>query len=277
MDNRPVGIFDSGLGGLTVVREVIKYLPNEEIIYFGDTARFPYGPRSAVEIRNFTFEIIDFLLPKDVKFIVIACNSASAAALEAAQQYYDVPIIGVVEPGARAAVQATRNRRIGIIGTQATISSGSYVNAIKSIDAGVQIHPLACPDLADFVERNEITGPKVERAVKWYLDPLIRAGIDSLILGCTHYPLLSETISKVAGEDVELISSAEEIARELKGFLARKDSLRREESRPMLKFVSSGDENVFRKLGARILGQEVKEVERVKLPLCGKVVGIEKG
>lgn len=277
MDNRPVGIFDSGLGGLTVVKEIIKQLPNEGTIYFGDTARFPYGPRSAVELRGFVFEIIDYLLLHDVKFIVIACNSASAAALEAAQQYYDVPIIGVIEPGARAAVQATRLRRVGVIGTQATISSGSYSGAIKVMDAGVQVSSLACPDLADFVERDEITGPRVEGTVKWYLDPLIRDGIDSLILGCTHYPLLSETISKIAGDGVKLISSAEETARELREFLARKDSLRQEESPAMHRFISSGDENTFRELGARFLGREIELVERVNLPLQERIAGIEKG
>lgn len=277
MDNRPIGIFDSGLGGLTVVKEIIQQLPNEEIIYFGDTARFPYGPRSTSEIQGFVFEIIDYLLFNDVKFIVIACNSASAAALEMAQQYYNVPIIGVIEPGARAAVQATHCRRVGVIGTQATIASSSYPSAIKSIDAGVKVNPLACPDLADFVERNELTGQRVEKAVKWYLEPLMRAGIDSLILGCTHYPLLSETISKVAGDKIKLISSAEETARELKEFLTRKDSLRVNESISALKLVSSGDENTFRELGAKFLGQEIKSVERVSLPLKERVVGIEKG
>ncbi|MBE0446758.1 MAG: glutamate racemase [Actinobacteria bacterium] len=277
MDNRPIGIFDSGLGGLTVVKEIANQLPNEEIIYFGDTARFPYGPRSSVEIRGFVFEIIDFLLLHDVKFIVIACNSASAAALEVVQQYYNVPIIGVIEPGARAAVQATRSRRVGVIGTQATISSGSYIGAIKVVDAGVQVHSLACPDLADFVERNEITGPRVERAIQWYLDPLIRAGIDSLILGCTHYPLLSETISKVAGDGVKLISSAKETARELKEFLIRKDNLRQEKVPPISRFVSSGDEDVFRELGARFLGREIESVDRISFPLQERVAGIEKG
>ncbi len=276
MDNRPIGIFDSGLGGLTVVKEIIKQLPDEEIVYFGDTARFPYGPRSTSEIRGFVFEIIDYLLYNNVKFIVIACNSASAAALEMAQQYYDIPIIGVIEPGARAAVQATRRRRVGVIGTQATISSGSYPGAIKSIDAGVKVNPLACPDLADFVERNELAGPKIENAVKQYLDPLVRAGIDSLILGCTHYPLLSETISSVAGKDIKLISSAEETARELKEFLIRKDSLREDHSAPVLKLVSSGDEDTFRKLGAKFLGQEIESVERVSLPLKERIAGIEK-
>ncbi|MDI6715457.1 MAG: glutamate racemase [Actinomycetota bacterium] len=277
MDNRPIGIFDSGLGGLTVVREIIDQLPNEEIIYFGDTARFPYGPRPISELKTFVFEIIDYLLVNDVKFIVIACNSASAAALEDAQQYYNIPIIGVIEPGARAAVRATHCRRIGVIGTQATIASGSYMSAIKAIDAGIQVYSQACPDLADFVEKNETTGPRIERSVRWYLDSLLRAGIDSLILGCTHYPLLSETISKVAGDWVQLISSAKETARELKETLTRKGSLRKDNKPPILRFISSGDKEIFRKLGVRFLGQEIKSVERVRLPLRERVVGIEKG
>ena len=277
MDSRPIGIFDSGLGGLTVVSEIMRQLPHEQTLYFGDTARFPYGPRSAEELRGFVFEIIDFLLMYDVKFIVIACNSASAAALEAAQQFYSIPIIGVIEPGARAAVQATRNRRVGVIGTQATISSGSYITSMKTIDAGVKAYSLACPELADFVERDEIAGEKVEGAIKWYLDPLMRDGIDSLILGCTHYPLLSDTIAKVAGEDITLISSAEETARELKEFLQRKDSFRVGGARPEPRFFSSGDEGVFGRLGARFLGQEIARVERVRLPLKAEVNRVEKG
>lgn len=277
MDNRPIGVFDSGLGGLTVVKEIMRQLPNEEIIYFGDTARFPYGPRCHQEIRGFVFEIIDFLLSHDVKFIVIACNSGSAAALEVAQQYYDVPIIGVIEPGARAAVQATKSRRVGVIGTQATISSGSYVSAVKTFDAGVHIHSMACPDLAGFVEKNEISGPRVEGTVKWYLEPLIKRGIDSLILGCTHYPLLSETIAKVAGDNIKLISSAEETARELREYLTRKDSLHEAVAKPNLRFFSSGDETVFRMLGARFIGQDIQSVERVSLPAREGVLGIEKG
>ncbi|HEY3375753.1 MAG TPA: glutamate racemase [Candidatus Aquicultor sp.] len=275
MDNRPIGVFDSGLGGLTVVKEIMRQLPNEEIVYFGDTARFPYGPRSTIELRGFVFEIIDFLLSQNVKFVVVACNSASAAALDAAQQYYDIPVIGVIEPGARAAVHATHSRRVGVIGTQATISSGSYVAAIKSMDAGVHVHPVACPDLADFVERDETSGEVVETAIRRYLGPLVKAGIDSLILGCTHYPLLAETIASVAGENIKLISSAQETARELQEYLTRKDSLRETATSPCPRFYSSGDEDIFKQLGARFLGQAITAVEQVRLPVREGVSSVE--
>lgn len=275
MDNRPIGVFDSGLGGLTVVKEIVKYLPNEEVIYYGDTARFPYGPRSNDELRIFVFEIIDYLLARNVKCVVIACNSASAAALESAQRFYEVPIIGVIEPGARAVVQSTKQRRIAVIGTQATISSGSYVDAIRTFDAGVKIHAVACPDLADFVEQDETSGPGVELAVRRYLDPLISLGIDSLILGCTHYPLLIDTISKVVGDKISLISSAEETANELKESLARKDSLRESSMLPAMSFISSGDKDVFRSLGARFLGRDIDIVEQVVLPVSKEMVGID--
>jgi glutamate racemase len=274
MDNRPIGVFDSGLGGLTVVKEIARQLPNEEVVYYGDTARFPYGPRPNDELKKFVFEIIDYLLIRDVKCIVIACNSASAAALEAAQRYYDIPIIGVIEPGARAVVQATKQRRIAVIGTQATISSGSYVSAIKTFDAGVKIHAVACPDLADFVERDETTGAVVEAAVRRYIDPLIATGIDSLILGCTHYPLLMETLSKAAGDEIRLISSAEETAKELKESLARKNSLRESSKPPTMSFVSSGDRETFGLLGARFLGRDIADVEQVILPFDASSKGV---
>lgn len=275
MDNRPIGIFDSGLGGLTVVKEITRLLPNEEIIYYGDTARFPYGPRLNSELKRFVFEIIDYLLERNVKCIVIACNSASAAALESAQLFYDIPIIGVIEPGARAVVQASKKRRVAVMGTQATISSGSYVDAIKTFDAGVKIHAVACPDLADFVERDETKGVEVEIAVRRYLDPLHELGIDSLILGCTHYPLLIETISKFTGDRIRLISSAEETATELMESLERKKSLREIARPPVMSFMSSGDKDVFKLLGARFLGREIEFVEQVVLPEKVEVIVVD--
>ncbi|MDI6689215.1 MAG: glutamate racemase [Actinomycetota bacterium] len=265
MDSRPLGVFDSGVGGLTVVSEIIKGLPNESIIYFGDTARFPYGSKNSDDLQRFTFEIIDFLREEGIKLVVIACNSASSAALEAAQKRFDIPIVGVIEPGARAAVLATRTRKVGVIGTQATISSGAYARAVRLFDAGVQVYSQACPELADFVERGEISGPNVERVVRWYLSPLISAGVDSLILGCTHYPLLTGAIQKVVGDEVRLISSAKEAARELKELLAMKGSFREGESIPFYRFISSGDQTRFLELGERFLGREINAVERVSL------------
>jgi len=265
VNNKPIGIFDSGIGGLTVAGEIMRQLPNENIIYFGDTARFPYGPRSADELKEFVFQIVEFLQGEGVKFIVIACNSASSAALEVAQEYFDIPIIGVVEPGARAAVQVTRNRRIGIIGTQATISSRAYVKAVHSFDAGVKVFQQVTPKLADFVEEGEVKGGKIENTIRNYLSPLIEAGIDALVLGCTHYPLLNKTIQKVVGKEVVLISSAEEAAKEAGEILARKGHERKSKDVPTHRFISSGDASKFLELGSRFLGREIKDVEKIKL------------
>ncbi|MDO8885869.1 glutamate racemase [Candidatus Oleimmundimicrobium sp.] len=265
MNDKPIGIFDSGIGGLTVAGEVMRQLPNENIIYFGDTARFPYGPRSADELKEFVFQIVEFLQNEEVKFIVIACNSASSAALEVAQEYFDIPIIGVVEPGARAAAQATRNRRIGIIGTQATISSSAYVKAVRTFDAGAKVFQQVTPELADFVENGELSGKRVEDAIKKYSNSLIEVDIDTLILGCTHYPLLSKTIQKIIGEKVVLISSAKEAAKEVGEMLARKSHIRSEQKTPCYRFISSGDGSKFIELGNKFLGREIKDVEKIKL------------
>lgn len=265
MDNRPIGVFDSGVGGLTVVSEMIRMLPNESIIYFGDTARFPYGTKSAPELQSFVVEIVQFLRQEDVKFIVIACNSASATALKSAQELFAIPIIGVIEPSARGAVQATRNRRVGVIGTEATIKSQAYEKSIRSFDAGVAIYPQICPEFADFVERGEVDTPGVREVAATYLGPLISADVDTLVLGCTHYPLLTGLIEEVMGERVRLISSAVETAKEVKNILARRGQLRVESGRPKYRFISSGDEEKFLSLGSRFLGREIEMVDRVAL------------
>jgi len=265
VNDKPIGIFDSGIGGLTVAGEVMRQLPNENIIYFGDTARFPYGPRSAEELKKFVFQIVEFLRGEEVKFIVIACNSASSAALEVAQEHFDIPIIGVVEPGARAAVQATRNRRIGVIGTEATISSRAYVKAVHAFDAGAKVFQQVTPELANFVENGELSGKRVEDTIKKYLNPLIEADMDALILGCTHYPLLNNTIQKIVGKEVVLISSAEEAAKEVGEMLARKSHIRSGQKTPCYRFISSGDGSKFLELGSRFLGREIKDVEKIKL------------
>ncbi len=265
MNDKPIGIFDSGIGGLTVASEVMRQLPNENIIYFGDTARFPYGPRSAEELKKFVFQIVNFLQNEEVKFIVIACNSASSAALEVAQEHFDIPVIGVVEPGARAAAQVTRNHRIGVIGTQATISSSAYVKAVRTFDAGARVFQQVTPELADFVENGELSGKKAEDMIKRYSNSLIEADIDTLILGCTHYPLLSKTIQKIIGEEVILISSAEEAAKEVGEILARKDHKRKNKIPQTHRFISSGDKSKFLELGSRFLGKEIRVVEEIKL------------
>ncbi|HDP70483.1 MAG TPA: glutamate racemase [Actinobacteria bacterium] len=265
MNDKPIGIFDSGIGGLTVAGEVMRQLPNENIIYFGDTARFPYGPRSAEELKKFVFQIVEFLRGEEVKFIVIACNSASSAALEVAQEHFYIPIIGVVESGARAAVQVTRNRRIGVIGTKATILSSAYVKAVHAFDAGVKVFQQVTPELADFVEKGEVVGKEIERIIKGYLKTLIEDDIDTLILGCTHYPLLSATIQKIIGKEAVLISSAEEAAKEVGEMLTRKGHKRKINEAPNYRFISSGDKSKFLELGSRFLGREIKNVEEIKL------------
>lgn len=265
MNEKPIGIFDSGIGGLTVAGEVLKQLEGESLIYFGDTARFPYGPRPAEELKGFVFQIAGFLESEGVKMIIIACNSASAAALEEAQKHFSIPIIGVVEPGARAAAQATVSRKIGVIGTQATISSGAYRRAIHAFDMGAEIFDQATPDLADFVEAGKLSGEEVEIKLKGYLKPLLDGGIDTLILGCTHYPLLDKTIHKVAGNGITLINSAKETAMEIgeilkrKGFISSGSSLRR------CRFISSGDSDKFLRLGSHFLGGEIETVEHTIL------------
>ncbi len=267
MDEAPIGIFDSGVGGLTVMRAVMRRLPAESIVYFGDNARGPYGPREIPEIRRFAVEIAVFLESLGVKIIVVACNSATSAGLLEVQRRCGVPVLGVVEPGARGAVQATRNRRIGVIGTVATVRSRAYQRAIHALDAGAHVHSRACPTLVDFVERGEVKGPRVEKEVSRYLAPLARRGVDTLVLGCTHYPLLRPVIEGVMGDGVRLISSDEEVAREVEENLARRGYLR-ESSRPSAyRFMCSGDVEQAVALGRIFLGPEVEKVEKVELPL----------
>jgi len=260
-------MFDSGIGGLTVMKAVMNRLPGESIHYFGDNARGPYGPREIKEIRSYALEIASFLEALGVKLIVIACNSATSAALLEVQRNCRVPVLGVVEPGARGAVQATHNRRIGVIGTRATIHSRAYLKAIRALDAGAKVHSRACPTLVDFVELGEIEGPGIEEEVRRYLTPLARRDIDTLVLGCTHYPLIRKVIGKVAGAGVNLISSDWEVAREVEENLARMGYLRDSTEPPSYRFMCSGDIDQAIRLGRVFLGPEVESVERIELPL----------
>ena len=219
MDQRPIGVFDSGLGGLTVVKEIMKELPNENIVYFGDTARIPYGGKSKETVIRYSRQIIRFLLTKNIKAIIIACNTASATALEAMQREFDVPIIGVVYPGAKMAASATKNKRIGIIATETTIRSRAYGNAILKLREDVKIFPKACPLLVPLAEEgwvdNEVTHLTLER----YLTPIREEQVDALLLGCTHYPLLIDSIQKAMGSHVTLVNPAEETAKETRRIL----------------------------------------------------------
>jgi glutamate racemase len=257
----PIGMFDSGVGGLTVARAVIDLLPNEDLIYFGDTARCPYGPRPQQEVRKFALEIMDSLIEEDVKLLVIACNAASSTALADARNRYDIPIIGVIEPGVRSAIAATRNRRIGLIGTEVTVKSGAYDDAIAASRANVTLISKACPLFVDFVEKGDTTSDEVLSAAQEYLTPLKEQDIDTLLLGCTHYPLLSGVIQYVMGEGVVLVSSAEATANEVFAKLLN-DGLVNESARiGTHRFISSSTDGMTTELGQRFLGPEFTKVE----------------
>ena len=258
---RPIGMFDSGVGGLTVARAVIDLLPHEDLIYFGDSARCPYGPRPTEEVRSFTFEIIDSLLAEDVKLLVIACNSAASAALEEARERYDVPIVSVIEPGTRAAIAATRNRRIGLIGTEATVRSGAYDRAVAETKANVTMISKACPRFVEFVEQGDTTSDELVKVAEEYLQPLKDQDVDTLLLACTHYPLLTGVIQYVMGEGVILISSAEVTANEVFARLKDEELLNPSHELGAHRFIASSEEGISSELGTRFLGPEFRQVE----------------
>lgn len=260
----PIGIFDSGLGGLTVARSVIDVLPHESIVYYGDNARYPYGPRPAQQVHDFACEIIDHLLEQDVKLIVVGCNSASSALASLGRPEIPVPVVTVINPPAQTAVRLTRNRRVGVIGTQVTIDSGQYEQAINLTRRPVEVFSQACPDFVEFVERGETTGDAVMEAARGYLEPLKAQGVDTVILGCTHYPILQATIQYVMGPDVLLVSSAEETAKDVFTVLVANDMLS-ESPETSYEFRTSGDEREFQRLGHRFLGPEISTVKRHRL------------
>jgi glutamate racemase len=265
MKDRPIGMFDSGVGGLTVARSVIDRLPGENLIYLGDGARGPYGPRQIDEVRAFSREIIDYLLGFDVKLVVIACNSATAAALEEAQREYEIPVVGVISPGVRAAVRRSRRLQIGVIGTRCTIASGSYERALKRVEQRATIYTQACPEFVEYVERGEITGDHITEIAMGYLEPMKEAGMDTLIMGCTHYPLLEDLLHEVVGPEVALISSAEETAGEVQEILERLGWLRDGSSPGRHVFLTTGDVDRTVELGRMFLGPEVRDVIGVGL------------
>jgi glutamate racemase len=267
-DRRPIGVFDSGVGGLTVARAVIDLLPNEPLVYFGDTARFPYGDRPIEEIRGFAREIAGFLLGRDVKMLVVACNSVEVAAIEELTERAGVPVIGVVEASVRAALWATRDRKVGVIGTTATIESGAYLRAVAREGQHVELYTQACPAFVPFVERGDTSSDELLSIARDYLAPLVAAEVDTLILGCTHYPLLSGLLRVVMGPKVVLVSSAEEVAKDVYAALLRMDLLRRHAEPPDHEFLCSGDPASFRTLGQRFLGPEVTEVRPAVVELA---------
>jgi glutamate racemase len=264
VNDAPIGIFDSGVGGLTVARAIIDQLPNESIIYVGDTANTPYGPKSIPVVRELALSVMDRLVDEGVKLLVIACNSASAAVLRDARERYTVgrgiPVVEVIQPAVRRAVAATRNRKVGVIGTTATITSKAYDDAFAAA-VDLEIHSAACPSFVDYVEKGITSGPELLAAAEQYLGPIRDSGIDTLVLGCTHYPLLTGAISYVMGEDVTLVSSAEETAKDVYRTLVAHDLLRTATTPPVLTFKATGDAQSFEKLARRFLGPEVTQVE----------------
>jgi len=265
VSNAPIGIFDSGVGGLTVARAIIDQLPNESTIYIGDTARGPYGPRKIAEVREFSLEIIEFLVNRGCKAVVIACNTASSAMLRDARERFQIPIIEVIQPAARRAVAATRSGKVGVIGTNATIDSGSYLDAFAAAPQ-LQITSKACPRFVEYVERGETSGAEITEIAREYLKPMIDADVDTLVLGCTHYPLLTGVISYVMGEGVTLVSSAEETAKDLYRVLVEKNLLREVSTTPPThEFLATGDSSQFEILARRFLGPEVSKVHHQDL------------
>lgn len=262
-DDRPIGMFDSGFGGLTVARALIDLMPHEHLVYFGDTGRYPYGPRDLDEVRGFAHQITQMLVDRfDVKLVVVACNTASAAALDDLHDAHGVPVVGVIEPGVRSLAKATRSGQVGVIGTVGTVDSGSYQRLVAQVAPDLMLTCTACPGFVEFVERGETDSYQVHVLAERLLAPVIEAKVDSLLLGCTHYPFLARTISDVMGREVVLVSSADETAFAVRDKLVAEGNARDASGvPPVRRFVSSGDAAWFAELGRRLLGPELEHVE----------------
>lgn len=261
----PIGIIDSGVGGLTVAKEIMRQLPYEEIVYLGDTARCPYGPRPGEEVKAFTWEISRFLLKKNIKMLIIACNTATAVALDEIRNELSIPVLGVITPGARAAIKKTNNKSIGVIGTEGTIKSGAYEKALKQINARLNITSLACPKFVPLVESGEYEGELAKKIVCETLGPLNGFGMDTLILGCTHYPLLEPLIKNVMGSTVKIISSGDETAREASTILYHHKLLSNRQEEPAHQFFTTGSTEMFTKIASKWLGHSVRNVKKIEL------------
>ena len=261
MTDGPIGCFDSGFGGLTVARALIDLLPGEDLVYVGDTGRYPYGPRDLDEVRRFAHQIARLLVDDHgVKLLVVACNTAAAAALDELQAELAVPVIGVIEPGARSLVAATRNGKVGVIGTVGTIASGAYQRVVAAMEAPVELVCAACPGFVEFVEQDDLGSDQVHVLAERLLAPVREAGVDTLLLGCTHYPYLARTITDVMGRDVVLVSSADETAFEVLRSLEASGDLRFGRT-GRHRWISSGDVDRFLTLGRRLLGPELDHAE----------------
>ncbi len=263
--NKPIGVFDSGVGGLTVAREILRHLPDETIVYFGDTARVPYGTKSREAITRFALEDARFLVSKDVKMIVVACNSVSSNALGRLKEEFGIPVLGVIEPGARAACRTTRNNKVGVIGTSATIESGAYKEAIHRCSQEVDVISAACPLFVPLVEEGWLDKKITVDVAKEYLVPLLEKGIDTLLLGCTHYPLLERAIAMVTGSEVTLVDSAETTAKEVAELVRSGGPVANGHGERAHQFFLSDIPRNFTEIGKRFLGREIEPVQRVDL------------
>jgi len=268
VDDRPIGMFDSGFGGLTVARALIDLLPSERLVYVGDTGRYPYGPRSLDEVRGFAEQITDFLVhDQGVKTVIVACNTAAATGLDLLQARVDVPVIGVIDPGVRALARATQSGRVGVIGTVGTVGSGAYQRAVADLAPQLELTCAACPGFVEFVERGDTRSDQVAVLAERLLAPVREAKVDALLLGCTHYPFLARTISDAVGRDVVLVSSADETAFEVRARLLG-TALARDQAAgpPRHRWLSSGDVAWFRRLGSQLLGPELHDAEPIAWP-----------
>jgi len=258
-----IGIFDSGVGGLTVVQRLFEVVPHEHLLYLGDTARTPYGTKSAAVVTRYAIENAEFLLEKGAKMVVVACNTASSVALDALRARFDVPVVGVIDAGARGAVAATRNRKIGVIGTEATIASGSYTRALRALDPGLEIYTRACPLFVPLAEEGWVENEVARETAALYLASLRQSRIDALVLACTHYPLLARTIGDYLGPQVQLIDSATETAREVAATLAAR-GMARLEGRGSASFFVTDVPDRFIRIGGRFLGAAVESAVRIE-------------
>ncbi len=262
---QPIGVFDSGIGGLTVLKEILKALPYENTVYLGDTARVPYGIRSPETVLRYSFENTRFLISKNIKLLVIACNTSSAISLDAIKEMVNIPVIGVIEPGAKAAVKATRNKMVGVIGTEATIKSNSYTKAIKNLDKEISVTALACPLFVPLVEEGWTDGTIASLIAEKYLSNFKNSNIDTIVLGCTHYPLLKKVISNVMGSEVTLIDSAIETAGEIKKILKTSGLEKKKEGSPLREFFVTDSVEKFLNIGEKFLGEKINNIEKIQL------------
>lgn len=267
MDNRPIGVFDSGLGGLTVLKEIIKLLPGESVVYFGDSGRAPYGTKSKETVLKYTFQNMRFLLNHDIKMVVIACNTMSAYGFQQLVKSFDIPIVEVIQPGAVTGARETNNKKLGIIGTTATINSGAYEMAVNRIDNSIEIYSKACPLFVPLVEEGQEWWENdiAVRIAEKYLTPLKKKGVDTVVMGCTHYPLLQNTISRVMGEDVKLVSSALEMAKVVSSTITENNIKRDEQLKPVYRYYTSDSVEKFEPLCSAILGTRIASAERVDI------------